>query len=233
MNIVVSGASRGIGRAIADEFASRGFDVAVCARSRAALEEMKDLYSREFPKCRLLAFPADLRSKKDTLAFARAVLDHWGGVDILVNNAGDFRPGAVHEEPEGLLEEMIEVNLYSAYRLTRALLPAMLERGSGHIFNMCSIASLNAYPNGGSYGISKFALHGFSKNLREELKPKGIRVTSVLPGATWTDSWKSSGLPESRFMKAADVALAVWSAWSMSPGAVAEDIIIRPLLGDI
>ncbi|MBK6903216.1 MAG: SDR family oxidoreductase [Saprospirales bacterium] len=233
MNIVVSGASKGIGRAVADEFASQGFDVAVCARDEKALLEMEEQYARQFPACRLLALRADLSRKDDIQAFANAVLSEWGSVDVLVNNAGIFIPGAVHEEPEGQLEQMMEINLYSAYRLTRALLPSMLQKGCGHIFNMCSIASLHAYPNGGSYGISKFALQGFSKNLREELKTKGIRVSSIIPGATWTDSWAEAGFHPSRLMEARDIALCVWSAWSLSPSAVVEDIIIRPLLGDL
>ena len=233
MHIVVSGATKGIGRAIADRFAAQGFSVAVCARSEADLEEMQKTYAREFPNCGLLTFPADLRRKEAVQAFADHVMAHWPGVDVLVNNAGAFLPGAIHEEPDGRLEEMIEVNLYSAYHLTRALLPAMLRQQRGHIFNICSIASLHAYPNGGSYSISKFALLGFSKNLREELKTKDIRVTAVMPGATWSASWAGAEFPEDRLMQADDIAIAIWSAWSMSPSAVVEDIVIRPQQGDL
>lgn len=98
---------------------------------------------------------------------------------------------------------------------------------------MCSIASKIAYPNGGSYSISKFALLGFSKVLREELKPTGIKVTSILPGATWSNSWAGVDLPEDRLMQAHDIAIPVWSALSMSPSAVVEEITIRPQLGDL
>jgi short-subunit dehydrogenase len=113
------------------------------------------------------------------------------------------------------------------------MLPTMLERGSGHIFNLCSIASIIAYPNGGSYSISKFAMLGFSKVLREELKTKGIKVTAVLPGATWSDSWAGADFPHSRLMDAEDIALAVWSTWQMGPSAVVEEIVVRPQLGDL
>jgi short-subunit dehydrogenase len=98
---------------------------------------------------------------------------------------------------------------------------------------MCSIASIKAYPNGGSYAISKFALLGFSKVLREELKEYGVRVTAVLPGATRTASWDAIDLPEDRFMRAEDVAETVFSAYSISERSVVEEIIIRPQLGDI
>ena len=93
-------------------------------------------------------------------------------IDVLVNNAGTFIPGNVYDEGEGVLEKQMEINLYSAYHLTRLLLPPMMKQKSGHIFNICSIASLQAYPNGGAYSISKFALAGFSKNLRHEMKPQ-------------------------------------------------------------
>ena len=98
---------------------------------------------------------------------------------------------------------------------------------------MCSIASLNAYPNGGSYSISKFALLGFSKNLREELKTQGIKVTSIMPGGTWSDSWAGFEAPEERLMQARDIAEVVVSALRMSASAVVEDIVLRPQLGDL
>jgi short-subunit dehydrogenase len=166
------------------------------------------------------------------MAFANAVLSAWEDIDVLVNNAGSFVPGSVHNEPEGQLEKMIELNLYSAYHLTRRLVPVMMRRGEGHIFNICSIAALVAYPNGGSYSISKFALDGFSKNLREEMKPFGVKVTSVHPGATFTSSWEGFVEP-SRIMEVGDVANMIHAASSLSPTACVEDIILRPQLGDL
>ena len=98
---------------------------------------------------------------------------------------------------------------------------------------MSSIAGLKAYPGGGSYSISKFALRGFSVNLREELKPYNIKVTTVFPGATYTDSWAASGIDKKRFMEAEDVAKMVYAASQLSPQACVEDIILRPQPGDI
>jgi short-subunit dehydrogenase len=109
----------------------------------------------------------------------------------------------------------------------------MMRYKSGHIFNIASIAALQAYPGGGSYGISKFALDGFSKNLRHEMKEQGIKVTVVYPGATYTDSWKSSGISADRFMKAEDIAHMIYAASQLSPQACVEEIVIRPQLGDI
>jgi NADP-dependent 3-hydroxy acid dehydrogenase YdfG len=151
----------------------------------------------------------------------------------LINNAGSFTGANVHDEEEGALEEMIEINLYGAYHLTRAIVPEMKKKKSGHIFNMSSIAALKAYPGGGSYSISKFALHGFSINLREELKTFNIKVTTVFPGATYTDSWAASGIDEKRFMKPEDVAKMIYAASQLSPQACVEEIIMRPQSGDI
>jgi hypothetical protein len=161
------------------------------------------------------------------------VLDLNRPVDVLVNNAGKFIPGTTMEEAEGNLESMIETNVYSAYHVTRGLVAHMKAKTAGHIFNLCSIASIKAYPNGGSYAISKFALLGFSKVLREELKESGIRVTAVLPGATRTASWDGVDLPDTRFIKPEDVAEVIFNAYSISDRSVVEEVIIRPQLGDI
>ena len=233
MNIVITGATKGIGKAIAEKFAAEGFNLAICSRNNNDLKTFKQELQSQFLDIEVLIKVADMRKKKDVHAFADFIKKKWQEVDVLINNAGLFIPGEISQEDDGALEMMIETNLYSAYHFTRALLPIMLKKGSGHIFNMCSIASLIAYPNGGSYSISKFALLGFSKVLREEMKTKGIKVTSIMPGATWSASWAGVDLPESRLMQANDIAIVVWSAWQMSPSAVVEDIVVRPQLGDL
>jgi short-subunit dehydrogenase len=128
---------------------------------------------------------------------------------------------------------MLATNVHSAYHLTRLLLPDMMTRQTGHIFNICSTASIMPYTNGGSYCISKFALYGMTQVLREELKPHGIKVTAVLPGATLTASWEGTDLPESRFMKAEDIAKTILGAYQLSANTVIEEILLRPQLGDI
>lgn len=233
MKAVITGATKGIGRAIAENLAAAGYDLAVCARNAASLEAMKADFAKKFPKITILTQVTDVRDKNQLIAFATKITNCWSMVDILVNNAGVFTPGSIHQEPDGLFEQLMETNLYSAYYLTRALIPLMLKQKRGHIFNMCSIASLKAYPNGGSYTISKFALLGFSKVLREELQTKGIKVTAILPGATWTDSWAGVTLPESRLMQAQDIAKALLAATQLSPSAVIEEIVMRPQLGDL
>jgi short-subunit dehydrogenase len=109
----------------------------------------------------------------------------------------------------------------------------MMEKKAGHIFNICSIASLHAYKNGGAYSISKFAMDGFSRNLREEMKEYGIKVTAVYPGAVLTDSWGDYDNSNHRIMEAADVAKMIYAASQLSAGACVEQIILRPQLGDL
>jgi len=233
MKVVITGGTKGIGRAIAELLFENGADIAICARNKKELEEMKQSLNSKNSSQKVLIYRCDVSIKKEVIEFASFVLGEWSKVDVLINNAGVFLPGNITEEEDGVLEKMIDTNLYSAYHLSRQLLTTMIKNNSGYIFNMCSVASLIAYPNGGSYSISKFALLGFSKVLREELKDHGIKVTSILPGATWSDSWAGIELPEDRLMLAHDIAIAVWQTLQMSASAVVEEIVMRPQLGDL
>jgi short-subunit dehydrogenase len=231
MNVVITGASQGIGFGLAEKFASEGANLFLCSRNMDRNTGWQKETMKKYD-ITISTYNADLSRKAETEAFADAVINAWSTIDILINNAGSFVPGSVYNEPEGNLEKMIELNLYSAYHLSRKLIPVMIQQGSGHIFNMCSVAALKAYPAGGSYSISKFALLGFSKNLRDEMKNFGIKVTSVHPGATFTPAWE--GFAErSRIMEVSDIAELMWSASTLSPNACVEEILLRPQLGDI
>jgi len=230
--IVVTGGTKGIGKAVIEKFSANGFDVATCSRNQQELNDLKETLQKK-SGTEAFVYKADLSDKSQVKGFCDFVKKSGRPIDVLVNNAGYFLPGEIVTEPEDTLEKMIDANLYSAYHTTRGLAPQMILKKSGHIFNMCSIASIKAYPNGGSYAISKFALLGFSKCLREELKTHNIRVTAVMPGATKTASWEGSGLPDERFMTVQDVAETIYGAYTLSERSVIEEIIIRPQLGDI
>jgi short-subunit dehydrogenase len=233
MNIVITGASRGFGKALAEQFATQGHNLFLCSRNEVALYRAVEDLMKYYPDIMVKANAFDLSVKEQAKAFGSWVLSFGKQVDVLINNAGLFEPGSVHNEPEGTLERMMDINLYSAYHLTRVLSPVMMQQKSGHIFNMCSIASLKAYDNGGAYSISKYALAGFSRNLREEMKPHGVKVTAVYPGAAYTDSWIGSGIDPKRIMEAKDIATMIYAASQLSPQACVEDIILRPQLGDL
>lgn len=233
MNCIITGATKGIGRACAELFARQGYDVAICARNAQELTNvLKGLHVLN-PNGKHLAMECDVKDQSQLRQFADACLGQYGKIDIVINNAGVFLPGNIHDEPAGNLELLMETNMYSVYHFTRMLVPSMIKHKHGHIFNLCSVASINAYDAGGSYAITKFALYGFSKNLRHELKPHNIRVTAVLPGATLTPSWAGTDLPESRFIPAEDVAAMILHVSQLSERTVVEEILIRPQLGDI
>jgi short-subunit dehydrogenase len=230
---VISGGTKGIGKAVVYEFARNGFNIATCARSNKDLELLAKDFKADFPELSLLTVVCDVAVKKELESFSRKVNDTFGKTDVLVNNAGIFMPGQIHNEEEGVFETQIDINLAGAYHLTRFLLDGMMKQKSGHIFNICSTASIVPYVNGGSYCISKFALLGFTKVLREEMKAHNVRVTAVLPGATFTGSWSGTTLPSSRFMRPEDIASAIYNAYSIGETAVVEEILIRPVEGDI
>jgi short-subunit dehydrogenase len=232
MNIVITGAARGIGKAIAEKFAAEGNTLFLCARNKKTLEETAVVLQKQFATCIVHTLVADLSVKIDADAFANFCLQK-AVPDILINNAGGFTPGNILEEPDGSLEGMMSNNLYSAYYLTRKLAPAMVKNGSGHIFNICSIASLKAYDNGGSYSISKYAMNGFSQNLRHELKATGVKVTTVFPGAVFTDSWAGFDNSKNRIMEASDIAAMIFACTKLTAAAVPEEIVMRPQLGDL
>ena len=230
--IIITGASKGIGKAIAAAFAKENATLFLCARNEVTLYNTVAELQLKFPNSIIKAKAVDVSKKEEVIEFGNWCLKQ-GTPDILINNAGQFIPGNVSTEEDGLLEKMININLYSAYHLTRTIIPEMIAAKQGHVFNICSIASLHAYPNGGSYSISKFALMGFSKNLREELKPSHIKVTAVYPGAVLTDSWGNYDNSTKRIMEATDIADMIVAASKLSPQAVVEDIILRPQLGDL
>jgi NAD(P)-dependent dehydrogenase (short-subunit alcohol dehydrogenase family) len=230
---IVTGGTQGIGKAIAEKLLSEGYSVAVCARNKNKIASLSAEWSEKYPERTFLAECCDLSQKDEVNAFADKVLAVFPAIDLLVNNAGMYLPGELADEPDGMLETMIGANLYSAYFLSRRIIPGMKERKSGHIFNMCSVASLRAYPHGGAYSIAKYALLGFTENLREELRDWTIKVTAVCPGATFTPSWEGSDIPAGRIMQPEDVAAMVWAASNLSAAANVDTLVLRPVKGDL
>jgi len=231
--ILVTGATKGIGRAVAELFAKEGFHIITCSRNENDLQKLKLEIEQAYTFSKVLYKEADLGNRKSLDDFIKYVQSLQVPIDVVVNNSGLFTPGKITEEDDEALPFMINTNLYSAYYISKAFGKEMIKRRSGHIFNMCSTASITPYINGGSYCISKYALYGMTKVLREETKEHNVKVTAILPGATLTASWEGVDLPPERFMKSEDVAKAIWGAYCMSENSVVEEILIRPQLGDI
>jgi len=231
--IVVTGGTKGIGKAVITAFASNNFDIITCARNGDDLERLKKEINNSYSSVSIHVFKADLSKKEETMQFVEFIKSSAKVPDVLVNNTGVFFPGQVHNEDEGVLEKSMETNLYSAYRISRAVIGGMMERKSGSIFNICSVASIEPYTRGASYCMSKFALLGMTKVLREEMKEFGVKVTAVIPGSTLTASWEGVDIPEEDFMKSEDVAEAIYSTYSLSKNTVIEEIVMRPQKGDV
>jgi len=232
MNVVITGASKGIGKTIAEYFAKEKCTLFLSARNmdKTTAWQQELIASHGIS---ISSFNADLSSKEAVIRLGSQINEACSEIDILINNAGIFEPGSIYNEEDGQLEKMLNVNLFSAYHLTRSLIGSMIRRKQGHIFNMASIAALKAYPNGGSYSISKWALAGFSKNLREELKEFNIKVTTVHPGATLSSSWDGFDIDPKRILETDDLAKMIVAASKLSPQACVEEIVIRPQLGDL
>lgn len=231
--IFITGATRGIGRAIALRFAAAGFRLALVARTATDLEALQQEITALWPERELLVFPTDVGDATAVSKLAGRLRRHWTQLDVLVNNAGLFVQDKLLTEPEINLDRSLQVNLYGPYRLCRALLPLMLPHQQGLIINVSSVAARKAYPNSGSYTISKHAQLGLSRALRLELQDQGIRVTAILPGSTWTSSWEGEAVSPERLMAAEDVATAAFAAWELGPRAVMEEVVLRPQLGDL
>ncbi|RME70709.1 MAG: SDR family oxidoreductase [Verrucomicrobia bacterium] len=232
--IVITGASQGIGAAIARAFSQEvpGSRLALLARNERKLRRVAGA-CREAGADRAEAYACDVTDASAVAATAEAVLAAVGVPDVLVNNAGWFLPGAFLDMSIETFDALIAANLRSVFIVSKAFVPAMAARGRGHVFNMSSIAGLDPYPMGSGYCAAKYGVTGLSAVMREELREKGVQVTTVFPGATFTPSWKGSGVPASRMMPAAGVARAIVDAWRLGPKTVVEDLVLRPPRGDV
>src|SRR5690606_27750258 len=155
------------------------------------------------------------------------------GIEVLVNNVGLFEPAGLFEEAPDALERHMQVNVFAAYQLSAHIARQMRMRRQGHIINISSVASRQAIPAAAAYTVTKYALAGLTAVLREELRTAGVKVTEIIPGSTLTASWEGTEVPASEFVLPEDIADAVLSILKMSPGANVDEILIRPLKGQV
>jgi NAD(P)-dependent dehydrogenase (short-subunit alcohol dehydrogenase family) len=184
--IVITGASKGLGRALAFKFAEEGARLALCARSADELTRVElELSVRGTPP---LVASCDIADFNQVEHFAGLVLEEFETVDVLVNNASQLGPRInIVEWTAATWNRIIDVNVNGLFAVTRAFLPSMLKNGSGSIINVSSSVGKKGRGRWGAYAVSKFAMEGFTQTLADELKNKGIRVNSVNPGAMDTD----------------------------------------------
>ena len=235
--VVITGASQGIGAAIARVFAQevRGVRLALVARNEQNLAAVARAAAKLMsgPGAAVATFGCDVSDEASVTTMAAAVSKRFGGVDVLINNAGKFEASTLTEMSVAQFDRLIGANLRSVFLVSKAFVPGMAARGRGDVFNMSSIAGLDAYPGGAGYCAAKFGVTGLSKVMRAELKTKGVRVCCVYPGATWSPSWSGSGVAEERMMPAEDVARAFLDVYRLTRKTVVEEIVLRPQLGDL
>lgn len=231
--VLVTGASQGIGAAIAQVFAREvpGVKLALVARNLKNLAAVARSCAKAGATVEI--FGCDVADETSVANMAAGVAKRFGTVDVLINNAGRFVGAPFLTMTAAGFDEMIAGNLRSVFLVSRAIVPAMAQRGRGDVFNMSSIAGLIAYPGNAGYCAAKFGVSGLSKVMRAELKEQGVRVCCVYPGATATPSWKGSGVSEGRMMPSEDVARAFLDIYRLSRRTVVEEIVLRPQLGDL
>jgi len=227
--VLITGATKGIGRALVERFAAVAGELHLVARSDRDLEALKQALADE--PCRVHTYPADLSDPDSVRALAKTLVGSIDTLDVLINNAGVYLPGSLLTEPANNLRYMMELNVLSHNELVRSL-HGKMPRGS-HLIHMASVASRKLFAGKPSYSISKHAQGVLTEAFRHELRPLGIRVTSVMPGPTWSASWDGVEFPEDRLLDARHIAEAVWHAWQLPPEAVMEEVVIRPFEGDI
>ncbi len=229
MNVLITGASKGIGKAIAVEMAKNGHNLALCARNKVELENLKTQILALY-NIQIFAMPCDCGVKQEIINFTNFAQQTIGNIDVLVNNVGVFKQSFILDEDDEILISQLNTNLLSAYYFYKIIGKTMRENTFGHIFNMCSVASIETLPQAGSYCVTKAAMLSLNNVMREELKEFGVKVTAILPGATYTHSWEGLGGVPQNFVQANDVAIALSNALNMSANAYTEQIIIKSLL---
>ena len=232
--VIITGASRGIGKAIATSLAKTGnYQLAVCSKTANRADALAAKLKEQHSNLKIFPGLCDVSKKEEVENFVKKLIDEDFYPDVLINNAGIFRQENFFDLSENSLNEIMQTNLYGAYYFSKEIVPLMKQKNSGQVINICSTASIQAYKDAAAYCVSKHALLGLTRVLREELKDNGIAVTAVMPGATLTDSWGKTELPSDRFMSAEDIGESVRSIIELSPQSVAEEIVLRPAKGDI
>lgn len=226
---LITGASKGIGKAIALALANEGYDLALCARSMEGLVELEDEIQKKNPAVKVFLKTCDFSLDKEVEALAKWTEKMFTDLDVLVNNVGIYEQVSLLKEGPNVLKDQMQVNFYTPHYLCTYFGQIMRDARKGHIFNVTSIASREPVVAAGSYSITKSALSALTKVLREELREFGVKVTEVIPGSTLTASWEGTELPANQFIWPEDVAKVILTSLSMSFGANIDEVIIKPV----
>ncbi|MDI9338096.1 MAG: SDR family oxidoreductase [Alphaproteobacteria bacterium] len=231
--VLVTGGSSGIGKAIVTEFLKQTtHKIIFCGKNEDTVNEAITEFSTIKADEYFQGIALDLTQENNVQKLIDFCLP-FGHIHILVNNAGIFTSNTIQALSKSNLQNMLNLNVLGCIELTNAILPDMILNKSGHIINICSVASKDILSNCSAYQISKFAQYGWAKCLREELKSTPIKVTNILPGATFTKAWTGIDINPERILSPEDIAKLVVVCTQLSKQAVVEEIILRPQQGDL
>ncbi|MGH9450043.1 MAG: SDR family oxidoreductase [Terriglobia bacterium] len=227
---VITGGTRGIGYSIAEVLLAEGARVFICGRKGAEVKKALETLAVGTPGDKAGGMEANVARYDDCRKLIRAAAGHLGRIDILVNNAGVGIFSPIDQLKPEDWDTVIGTNLSGVFYCCREVIPLMRQQGSGYIFNISSLAGVNAFPGGSAYNASKFGLNGFSEAMMQEIRYDGIRVSYIMPGSVATDfaaapgskprdSWKLTG---------EDVAKAVVDLYKFPSTALASRIEMRP-----
>jgi NAD(P)-dependent dehydrogenase (short-subunit alcohol dehydrogenase family) len=223
---LITGASRGIGLAIAESLSRMGAHVALCARDERRLQAVVSEFGRDGR--RAIAVAADVSRASDISAAVRKTEQELGPIEILVNNAGIGYFVPVQDGTEEMWDAVLDTNLKSVFLLSKAVAPGMIERRSGHIINIASMAGKSAFAGGSIYCASKWGLLGLTQCMAEDLRTHGIRVSAVCPGSVNTEFSPHTGRDPGKMLQPADVAHAVETIVTQEPQSFISEISLRP-----
>jgi len=232
-NALITASTKGMGRAIAIAFAKEGINLAVCSRHSEDLTAFKDELSAINPNIKIFTAVVDVSVKQQLQDFARAAEQHLGFISIIVNNAGVYEHSSILDDADDTLDKHVNTNLMPAYELYRYFGKTMIAAHEGHIFTICSVASLSPIAEAGTYSVTKFALLGLNKVMRSEMQQYGVKVTAIIPGSTLTDSWKGMEVDKDKMVLPEDISSAIVNIYKMSAGANVDEIVIKPAFGQI
>ena len=229
----ITGASRGIGYAITKSVAPLCSHLLVASRTKRNITSAAKRLTEE-TECTVHTMWGDLANGRSFAnAASQLVATTTKRLDLLVLDAGYFVEGSLAAIPDADFERNMLVNCHSAHYVVSALLPYLKKSRMGRIVIIGSTAAYEAYPLVPTYGIAKWGLRGYAINLRKELMSKNVGVTFISPGGTLTDMWAGEDLPKNRLLAPEDIGKLVAAIMTLSAQAVVEELIVRPMLGDI
>lgn len=230
---IVTGASSGIGKAVTLALAHAGIDLALVGRSTERLESVAEVARQQGIEVK--TYVLDLLRLDQVKAKFEAIAAELGQVDVLINNAGMGYTGSLDQTSLADWQQVIDLNLTSAFQVTLGVLPRMRQQQQGQIINISSIAAKTAFPEWGAYCVSKAALNALSQAIAAEERANGIRVTTVMPGAVNTPIWDTATVDadfdRAMMLTPENVAETILQVVQLPAGANIEEIVVTPSAG--